>query len=414
MMRRASAGVQSQEKSNFNHLVMDIFWFGLALPALNRFLSIYAIRLGADANELSLMTALPAVLLLMAASVGSWWMNRFQSSRSALVWPALGYRLSFLLPALTPFMPTDFQIPWLILSLTLPALPQGIASVAFLVIMRESVTDQQMPSLLSRRSLALNVTVGVSGLMLGLWLEKVSFPFNYQAMFVLAFILVLASFWHVMQLRVLPVPAPQTTSQSSANPWRSASFLRVAVVDGLMHLSFFSISALVPLHLVDNLRAGEGFLSIFALAELSAGAVAALFASRLVHIVGNRMLVGYAILGTSASALIIALAPNLNVTLFAAALNGLSWTLAGIGLFSYFSEITPIEHRTRYTAAFTQIIFVSQFFGPMIGGSLSGWGVNLVNVIVIGAVLRLLAGVLIQSHVPGWFKRTFRLASQPH
>lgn len=412
-MRRVTARLRSQEQSNFNHLVMDIFWFGLALPALTRFLSVYAIRLGADANELSLMTSLQAIVLLAAASVGSWWMSRFRSTQKSLILPSLGFRLSFLLPALTPFMPADFQVTWLILSLALPALPQGIASVAFLVLMRESVSDPQMPALLSRRSLALNVTVGVSGLLLGLWLEKAAFPFNYQAMFVVAFLLVLVSFWHVMQLRVLPLPAPQTDAPATTtNPWRSPLFVRVAAVDGLMHLSFFSISSLLTLHLVDNLDAGEGFLSIFGLAELTAGAVTALFASRLVRMIGSRTLIGYGVIGTSASALIIALAPSLPVTLLAAALNGMSWTLAGIALFSYFSACTPMECRTPYTAAYTQIIFVAQFFGPMIGSTLSNWGVTLVSVIVIGAVLRLVAGVLIQSHMPNWFKRTFRLAPE--
>lgn len=412
-MYRAIARPQSQEQSNFRHLVMDIVWFGLALPSLNRFLSVYAIHLGADANDLSLMASLPAVFLLLSASVAGWWMKRFSDTRKALIWPSLGYRLAFLLPALTPFMPADFQVAWLILSLTLPALPQGLSSVAFLVLMRESVSDKNMPPLLSRRSLALNITVGISGLALGFWLEKAPFPLNYQAMFVLAFVLVLVSFWHVTRIRLLPVSESEDTTNASATPWRSLAFRRVGAVNGLMHVSFFSISALLPLHLVDNLGASEGFLSLFALVELTAGAMAALFASRFVRMAGNRPLVGVSIIGTAASALIIAITPSLDYTLLAAVLNGVSWTLAGIGLFSYFSESTPVAHRARYTTAYTQIIFLAQFFGPMIGSSLSGWGVELVSILLIGAALRLAAGMLIQAHLPKWFKRTFRLASVP-
>ncbi|MBI5671239.1 MAG: MFS transporter [Chloroflexi bacterium] len=410
-MRLAIPPATSQEQSNFRHLVMDIIWFGLAFPALGRFLSVYAIHLGADADDLSLMTSLPALLLLGAASMSSWWLSRFSSTQRALLWPSLGFRLQFLLPALTPFMPADFQMIWLILCLTLTAIPQGLASVAFLVLLREAVSDQQMPPLLSRRSLALNVTVGLSGLGLGVWLERAPFPFSYQAMYVVAFALVLVSFWHVMQLRLLPVP--KIKSETSGNPWRSPAFRRVGVVNGLMHLSFFSISALIPLHLVRNLGASESFMSVFALCELIAGALVALVASRIVYYTGNRTLVGLSIIGTAISALIIALSPHLHVTLLAAALNGASWTLAGIGLFSYFSSSTPIEHRATYTTAYTQIIFVAQFFGPMLGSSLSRGGVELVSILLIGAALRLAAGVLIQTHLPAWFKRTFNLASLP-
>jgi hypothetical protein len=60
------------------------------------------------------------------------WRARFTNSGDAIILPSLGHRFIFLLPALTPFMPTDFQSIWLILALTLPAIPQGVASVVFL------------------------------------------------------------------------------------------------------------------------------------------------------------------------------------------------------------------------------------------------------------------------------------------
>ncbi len=409
-MRFAIVRPRFDRQSNFYHLVMDIAWFGLALPALTRFLSVYAIRLGADANDLSLITALPAVLLLLAASISNWWLRRFRDTQQALLLPSLGYRLAFLLPALTPFMPPDFQVTWLIVSLTLPAVPQGLASVTFLMLMREAIDERQMPALLSRRSLALNITVGFSGLVLGVWLEKAPFPLSYQVMFVLAFALVLGSFWHVTRVRLQAAPAASNVIvQADSNPWRSPVFMRVGVVNALMHLSFFSISSLLPLHLVNNLKATESFMSIFGLAELMAGASVALIATRIVQITGNRSLVGLSVIGTALGALLIALAPDLNLTLLAAAINGASWTLAGIGLFAYFSQSTPMEHRARYTTAYTQIIFVAQFLGPLIGSSLSHWGVELVMIIVIGAALRLVAGVIIQSPLPG-LKRPLELA----
>lgn len=183
----AASPHRTVEQANYYHLVMDIAWFGLALPATTRFLSVYAIHLGADVTVLTWLASLPAFILLFAASLGNWWMRRHSSSASAVFWPALGFRLAFLLPALTPFLPANFQSIWLILSLALPALPQGLASVAFLVMFREAVDDKQVPPLLSRRSLALNMAVGLSGLALGAWLERAPFPFNYQAMFLLAF-----------------------------------------------------------------------------------------------------------------------------------------------------------------------------------------------------------------------------------
>lgn len=412
-MRLSIARPHTQEQSNFHHLVLDIVWFGLAFPATSRFLSVYAIRLGAEANELSLLTSLPAIVLLLSASISNWWMSRYTNTMKALFWPTFGFRLVFLLPAFTPFMPPDFQPIWLILSLTLPAIPQGVSSVVFLVMMREAVNDKLMPPLLSRRSLALNATVGISGLALGVWLEKAPFPFNYQAMFVLAFLMALVSLWHVTQIRLLPLPAPNVTAVPAVSPWRSPDFLRVGFICAITHIAFFSVLPLLPLHLVNNLDASEGFMALFALAELAAGAVVAAFTNRAARWIGNRSLIALAMVGTSVGTLIVALAPSLNITLLAAALTGGSWTAAGIALFAFFSENTPLERRSHYTTAYTQIIFLAMFVGPMIGSGLYNRGVNLVVIILTGAALRLLAGFLVQMHMPGWFRRTRQAISQP-
>ncbi|NWG17786.1 MAG: MFS transporter [Chloroflexi bacterium] len=404
-MRLSIAHPQTQEQSNFHHLILDIAWFGLAFPATNRFLSVYAIRLGAEANELSLLTSLPAIMLLLSASLSNWWMSRYTNTLKALFWPQFGFRLSFLLPAFTPFMPVDFQPIWLVLSLTLPAIPQGVASVVFLVMIREAVNEKRVTPLLGQRSLILNATVGLSGLALGVWLEKAPFPFNYQAMFVLAFLLTMVSMWHVTQVRLLPLPAPIMTADPAANPWRSPDFLRVGFVCGIAHIAFFSVLPLLPLHLVNNLDAGEGFMALFGLAELAAGAVMAAFTIRLAQWIGNRQVIALALIGTSLGALIVALAPSLHITLLAAALTGGSWTAAGIALFAFFSESTPLEQRSRYTTAYTQIIFMGTFVGPMIGSGLYNLGINLVVIILAGAALRLLAALLTQMHAPGWFRR---------
>ncbi len=407
---------QTQERANFHHLVADIAWFGLALPATTRFLSVYAIRMGADANQLTWLASLPSLILLFSASLSAYWMRRFTNSVDATTLPGLGFRLQFLLPALTPFMPTAFQPTWLILSLVIPAVPQGIASVAFLVMFREAVDEKTVPSLLSRRMMALNIAVALSGLALGLWLEKVPFPFNYQAMFVVAFIMALISLYHVMRVRVQPVverEPQQNSGLSTLGAWRTPAFQSVAFITGLTHLTFFSVTALIPLHLVKNLNATESFMGLFALAELGAGALAAMFTRQIVEQIGNRAMIAVAMVGTAVSVLLIAVASNLYVTLVASALTGASWTAVGIGLFAYFSEMTPNENKTSYTTAYTQAIFIAMFIGPIIGKTLNNLGASLVMVLIIGAGLRLVAAILTQMHLREWVARARQAVWSP-
>ena len=81
------------------------------------------------------------------------------------------------------------------------------------------------------------------------------------------------------------------------------------------------------------------------------------------------------------------------------------------GIFAFFSEMTPAREKSAYTTAYNQVVFLSIFIGPIIGKLLSNTGMPLVTIILVGALLRLSAGVLTQMHPRAWFARAQALAS---
>lgn len=385
----------STADGNFRHLVLDVAFFGLATPALSRFLSVYAIRLDADAMLLGWLTALPFIFQMFTSSLAGTWRKRYPNTVAALFWPGMFYRLAFLLPALTPFFPRDWQPLWLVISVAVPALPQGISSVLFLVLLREGTETKQLAPLMSRRSFFFNITVAVSTIGMGLLLEEGPFPFSYQLMYVIAFILVLVSLLHVNQVRIL-TPEPIVTTALS--PWRllrAPEFQRVAFVAVTSHVAFFTMNALIPLRLVEDLGADEGFMSIFGLFELLAAALIATINPRIARRIGTRVAVGVGMLGASVAALVLALAPNLYVTLPASALSGAAWTLAAINIFNYFCETSPKENMTRYSTLYNQIIALALFVAPLAGSKLVNMGMGLTGVLLLGAAMRLVAGLII-------------------
>jgi MFS family permease len=120
-------------------------------------------------------------------------------------------------------------------------------------------------------------------------------------------------------------------------------------------------------------------------------------------------------LGTALSAFIIAAAPVLWVTLFAAAAGGAAWTMATVGLFAYFSEATPAEHKAAYTTAYNQATFIAMFIGPFIGKLVNGFvpGESLVIVLLFGALLRMLAGILTYAPPIAWVSRALQHVAHP-
>lgn len=413
-MKLYHAASKTPEQANFDHLVWDIAWFGIAFTATSRFMSVFAIRAGADAIHLGLISSLPAIGMLIASYLAVRWRRRYENSVEAVFWPSFFFRFVFLLPAFTPFFPEKWQPLWLILSVVLPALPQGIASVIFIALMRESVETKRVTDLVSRRFVALNIAVALGALTFGIWLEKVPYPVNYQIMFLVAFAATMVSLWEVTQIQPL-----STTPRGLAldeeiqiNPWRDPNFQKVAIIVMVSFIAFFSVFPMVPLRLVDDLDATEGFMAIFSVLELAAAATMANFAPKLVRAVGARKMIGVAMIGTGIGSVIVATAPSLEVALLGAVFLGGSWTSVDISSFSFFNENAPQKGNARFSQAYYQVSAIALFVGPMIGSQLANAGMTLTAVLIFGALLRMSAGVFSLTASPMRRMMTQRQPSQ--
>lgn len=395
-------------RANYRHLVWDILFFGIGLAATSRFVSVFAIRLGGDAADLNLIAALPALVLLISSGFGHWWLRRFVSSKQALILPGFLFRFLFIVPAFAPLLAPELGVLWLIIGTSLVAIPQGLAAIAFVVMMREAVPPQWMTPLLSLRSLALNLGLAGAALAFGAWLEWAPFPLNYQLMFVVAFLFGLLSWRETLLIRL---PAAQSARADATpkqpvhvgSPWRIRSFYPVITAIVTTHVAYSAINALIPLHLVENLHASEGFIAIFGLIELLAAAAISLITAQISGQIGVRAMIALGMVLLAASGAIIAFSPVLWPTLIGAALSGAGWTMAAVvGLFAYFNERTTPEEMERLSGPYHQVIGIALFIGPLIGSALISAGLSLVTVLLLGSLVRLLSAPLIDTR---WLRR---------
>jgi MFS family permease len=116
--------------------------------------------------------------------------------------------------------------------------------------------------------------------------------------------------------------------------------------------------------------------------------------------IGNRVMVGFAMIVTVAGALVAGIAPTLSVALLAAVFTGAGWSTAEIGMIGYFTESVPTRDAARYSRAYSQAVWLAIFVAPFIGSSLAELGVPLGSVLMLGALLRLLAGLFALNLVP--------------
>ncbi|MFW5772833.1 MAG: MFS transporter, partial [Phototrophicaceae bacterium] len=161
----------------------------------------------------------------------------------------------------------------------------------------------------------------------------------------------------------------------------------------LGHITFFAIIMATPLRLVDELGAGEAFMAMFGMAELMAGALAAMLTERLLRRLGLRLFMALSVSGTALAALIIGLSPILELTLLGAFISGATWTAATIAMYVFLVERIPQREATASSVAYQQVIALSVFVGPLLGGLLMSNIPSLVIILLLGAALRLMAGI---------------------
>ncbi len=384
------------EDANFRHLVGDIGWFGLAIPAVGSFFSVYAIRLGATALHLGLLSSLPAVLMLLSSVLSDRWRARYPDSIKAVFWPTFIMRVRVLFFVLAPLLPAAWQ-PWsLVLIVAAVSIPMGVANIIFLVMMREAIREHRFTAMVSRRQFILNLCVAASTLASGFWLERVAFPLNYQILFVVSFSLMMVSLWHVAQIKpfnITPEPRPDRADPES-RPWHSPRFRTMALMVAALFIGFTSMQSLISLRLVEDLGAAEDFVALYSFLELISAATGSAFASRLIRRFGHRRVVLASMTSTATAALILALTPSQILALPAAVFSGGTWVMVDITQFSFFSARTPAEKRTSYSRAYFQTLSIATFIGPLIGSTLANQGVSLPAVMLVGAGLRLAAGII--------------------
>lgn len=386
----------SLEQANFHHLVMDIAWFGFAMASTTRFFQFFAIRMGADAVALGWLAALPALILLITTGFSQWWRNRYPDSVKAVWLPSIGFRFIYLLPAFTPLFPPEYRVLWLVVSAVAPAFAQGIASTVFMVMMRETVSPQQLSALFARRQIAMNITVMIGAVAFGFLLEIVPYPLNYQLMFVFAFLASLISQWHLGKINLLPEleQKPIAKQANLRELFKTVEFQSVVWITLLVYIGFFSIFAIIPLFLERHLGATEGYIALYGVVELVASVLISLRLDKLIKHFGNRNIIVSGMMGTALAALVIGLAPNLQIALLGAALTGAAWAAAGIGILGFFAERTQASDMS-VTIIFHQMIFGGMFIGPLIGSNIAGLGLPLEGVVLGGGVLRLVIAVLV-------------------
>jgi MFS family permease len=264
-------------KKNFRYVQIDAVGVGLASAAAP-FLPVFLTRLEASNFQVGLLTTMPAVTGLFLALVA----GRFlQTRRNIIPWFSVARLLvlsSYAMTGLAPFIvPREYVIVSVLMIWAVATLPQTTLAVAFSVVMNAVAGPQGRFDLLSRRWSTLGLTSSITVAVVGLVLDRISFPLNYQVVFLGLSLGGLLSFYFSSHIILPPAEPPAWVAEKQSLRQSLRNYIDLVrgepafvsfSVKRFVYLTGVALSApLFPLYYVKEVKASNAWIGIISMTQ---------------------------------------------------------------------------------------------------------------------------------------------------
>jgi MFS family permease len=421
--------VPAEYRNAFWHLYLDVAWFGIISGTSLSFLTVYAARLGADAFQIGLLNAGPAVVgLLFTLPAGRWLQDR--PVGGAVFWSAAITRSGYWLWALLPILlGPQAQIWTLILLVLLMTVPATVLAVGFNALYASAVPPEWRGHVVGIRNALLSVVFVIASLAAGYLLDRLPLTMGYQVIFLLGAVGATLSTYHLWHLRHISgetVPGPPQirgvigdfaragemrslglnarASVALRSFTRGVQSLRLEVLRGhyglvvlslfLFHLALFLPVPIFPLYWVNALAFSDGVISVGTAVFHAAVLLGSLRVSQLVNQWGNHRLMAMGALVLSFYPLLIAFTQELPLFLLASVIGGGSWSLVGGSVGNYLLEKVPNTDRPAHLAWYNLALNAAVLLGSL-GGSWLAAGLSLSTALIVCFAARALAALVV-------------------
>jgi MFS family permease len=419
---RSDRPVPELLRSNFFHLFMDIAWFGVLSGSTVAFLSIYAVRLGANSNQVGLISAAPAIANLIFSLPSGRLFTPKHLKKNLILTLILG-RIFYLFFVSLPFffLPPE-QVWWIIMITFLMNIPGTAMNIGFNSYFPDVVPSEWRGYVAGVRNAFLSITTVITSLICGQVLTTFKFPVGYQIVFALGFFGVVLSTIHISLIRqdrttmvipaeietprakTIPVGGKETiltTLKSSAKKaWInnrqifSGSYKRTMFMIFGFHLAQYLAIPIFPVWQVDHLHLSDQTLSLGNCVFYTLVFLGSMRLDLVTKKFGNRILTGIGIALMGLYPVLIAFSQSMEMFMLTSAVGGIAWSIAGGVYFNYVIEKIPAPNKSPYMAWYSIILNAAILIGSLCGPIISSW-IGIRDSLFIFALIRFLCGAAI-------------------
>lgn len=406
-------GVPDQYKNTFTYLYLDIAWFGVLNGSILTFITVYAARIGATAEQVGYLSAIPAVVAILLAIPSGTWLQKGDTNKRVVL-SSIAHRFFYIGLIFIPFLVSkSLQVNMIIYLILVMSLPGTALQVGFSNLFAETVPPAWRGHVAGVRNALFSLISILVLLLSGQILKIVIFPLNYQIVFGLGFIGAMLSslyLWLTSKSHALnitpeitvhddPVVDPAVDLERNKvfklalpNIKENLGFYRVMGVLFFLNLAIYLASPVFPIYWVNHLHLSDQVISIGNGLFFVTNFIGSTQISRLAGKYGNRYVIG-------AGAILMAFYPTVlgistgPVLYYVTSLGGgLASSLVGGLLINYLLEQTPEKRRPQYLAVYSIFLYAAVLIGSLAGPAFGTW-IGLQTAMFVFAAIRLLAGI---------------------
>jgi hypothetical protein len=385
------------QRQNFANVQRDAIGGGLATTAY-LFVPIFLARFGATSFQIGLFTAMPAITGIFLSVVA----GRFlQSRRDFFKWWNGSRLVSFSAYALIGLtslvVPKEGVVVAVLVLWALLTVPRTLMHVGFTVVMNLVAGPRGRYELMSRRWSIVGLVASISGALVGLVLDHLSFPLNYQLVFVALSLSGLISYHYGSRLR-LPSVEPAAVGDGLSLMERIRHFVQLvrgehpfisfATKRFIYTMGLMLARPIFPLYYVRVVHATDAWIGIVNTAQTAILLVGYHFWTRQSKTRGPRFVLLCATLGLACYPALVSLTQQVGLMAAFALLGGAFQAGLDLVFFDELMKTVPPEHSATFVSVATSLQHFAMAAAPLLGTWLASW-VGLGGALMASAALRL-------------------------
>jgi len=351
------------------NLFNGIAW-AIGFNMVNPFIGIYAIKLGANDFQVSLLNSLPALMVVISVIPVTYLINKLEDVHKFSYVTLYIARTFYFLLALAPFFRKDIQ-PWIVVLLVgLMNLPSVTVGMCWQSFMSELIPQEYRSKVFADRNFWTTIVGTIVVLLTGWLLDIIKFPWSYQIVFTVAFIFGLIEAYYFSRFHVVKREKKEVSNfaQAFKNMFESKKFIYFNATSFLYYFVWMMAWPIFTIYKVNYLHANNAWMSIFTIVS-SIGSIIAFY--RWADL-SNRKGNGYAV---ALSALLIGFIPlmwatakNLYVGAVFDFFGGIAVGGYNMLLLNWLLELLPPgSEKMTYIGVFTFITQIAAFVSPVVG-----------------------------------------------